>query len=116
MQIYILNNAIRYIIQNEYTSSPILDYIDIGMIKIVHLYGRVEDIPSEFESNYRILDEIYPSVTIELVFVQAQFNPAGVLAVSKKLGIPTSFSFIQCPGEALGWQLGDLGSVRVILL
>ena len=95
---------------------PFNGYIHVGLIKLVHLYGRIEDIPSEFESNYRILDEIYPAVTIELVFVQAQFNPTSVLAVSKKLGIPTSFCFIQCPGATFGWRLGDLRSVRVILL
>jgi hypothetical protein len=88
----------------------------VGLIKLVHLYNRIEDIPSEFESNYRLLDEIYPSVTIELVFVQGGFNPTNVVAVSKKLGVPTSLCFIQCPGEAFGWGLGDLGGVRVIML
>lgn len=89
---------------------------DVGLIKLVHLYDRIEDIPSEFESNYRILDEMYPSVTIELVFVQAQFNPTSVIAVSKKLGVPTSLCFIQCPGDAFGWRMGDLRGVRIIML
>lgn len=79
------------------------------------MYDRIEDIPSEFESNHRILDEIYPRVTIELVFVQAQFNPQSVLAVTKKLGIPTSLCFIQCPGEGLGWKLDDFGGVRIMM-
>ena len=88
----------------------------IGLIKLVHLYDRIEDIPSEFESNYRILDEIYPYVTIVLVFVQARFNPINVTAVSKKLGVPTSLCFIQCPGETFAWGLGDLRGVRIIML
>jgi hypothetical protein len=86
------------------------------LIKLVHLYDRIEDIPSEFESNYRVLDEIYPSITIELVFVQASFCPESVIAISQKLGVPTSLCFIQCPGEAFGWTLGDLNGVRIIML
>jgi hypothetical protein len=82
----------------------------------VHFYDRIEDIPSEFEANYRILDEAYPSVTIELAFVQASFDPVNVLAVSTKLGVPTTLCFIQCPGEAFGWSMGDLGGVRIIML
>jgi len=88
----------------------------IGLIKLVHFYDRIDDIPSEFEANYRILDEIYPSVTIELVFVQATFNPINILAVSKKLGVPASLCFIQCPGENFGWGLGDLQGVRIIMM
>jgi hypothetical protein len=87
-----------------------------GLIKLVHLYDKIDDIPSEFDANYRILDEIYPSVTIELVFVEAQFTPQSVIAVSTKLGVPTSLCFIQCPGEAFGWGLGDLRGVRIIML
>jgi hypothetical protein len=82
----------------------------------VHLYDSIENIPSEFESNYRLLDEIYPSITIELVFVQASFSPQSVVAVSKRLGVPTSLCFIQCPGEVFGWKLGDLHGVRIIML
>jgi hypothetical protein len=89
---------------------------DVDLIKLVHLYNRIEDIPFEFESNYRILDETYPSVTIELVFVQAEFTPLSVIAIAKKLGVPTSFCFIQCPGETFGWGLGDLHGIRVIML
>jgi hypothetical protein len=96
--------------------SPVCNYVNVGLIKLVHFYDRIEDIPSEFESNYRILDEIYPSVTIELVFVQAEFNPKSVVAVSKRLGVPTSLCFIQCPGEAFAWGLGDLRGVRIIML
>ena len=90
--------------------------ISLGLIKLVHLYNRIEEIPSEFEANYRILDEIYPFVTVELVFVQAHFNPQSIVAVSRKLGVPTSLCFIQCPGESFAWTLGDLQGVRIIIL
>ncbi len=83
---------------------------------MVHFYDRIENIPSEFELNYRALDEIYPSVTIELVFIQAEFSPKSVVAVSKRLDVPTSLCFIQCPGEAFGYGLGDLKGVRIIML
>jgi hypothetical protein len=93
-----------------------LYWTDVGLIKLVHLYDRVENIPSEFEFNYRVLDEIFPSVTIELVFVEARFTPQSIIAVSKKLGVPTSLCFIQCPGQAFEWSLGDLHGVRIIML
>ena len=87
-----------------------------GLIKLVHMYDRIEDIPSEFEANYRILDEIYPSVTVEMVFVQSPFSPQSIIAVSRKVGVPTSLCFIQCPGETFPWTLGDLRGVRIITL
>ena len=89
---------------------------NIGVIKLVHLHDRIQDIPSEFEANYRILDEAYPSVTIELVFVQARFNPRSIIAVSEKLGVPTTLCFIQCPGPAFEWGMGDLRGARIIML
>ena len=88
----------------------------VGVIKLVHLYDSIENIPSDFETNYRLLDEAYPSVTIELVFVQARFNPRSIVAISNKLGVPTTLCFIQCPGPAFGWGMGDLQGVRIIML
>ena len=87
-----------------------------GLIKLVHLYDQIQEIPSEFEANYRILDEIYPSVTVELVFVQASFNPTNIIAVARKLEVPTGLCFIQCPGESFPWTLGELQGVRIIIL
>ena len=95
--------------------STLKSSVNIALIKVIHLYDRIEDISSEFESNYRIFDKAYPAVTIELVFIQAQFNPTSIIAVSKKSGIPTSFCFIQCPGERFR-KLGDLRGVRIIML
>src|SRR5271169_5542568 len=96
--------------------SVVIKFANVDLIKLVHFYDQIDDIPSEFEANYRILDEIYPSVTIELVFVQARFNPQSIIAVSKRLGVPTSLCFIQCPGEAFQWTLGELRGVRIIML
>ena len=55
-------------------------------------------------------------MTIELVFVQAEFCPRSVVVVSKKLGVPKSLCFIQCPGEAFGWGMRELGGCRIIML
>jgi|SRR5579871_2776926 len=93
-----------------------LYFADTDRIKLVHLYNHVENIPSEFESNYRILDEIFPSVTIDLVFVEAPYTPNSILAISKKLDVPTSLCFIQCPGERFEYGLRDLRGVRIIML
>jgi hypothetical protein len=115
-QISVLNEAIQYINRSEGTSIPLFITTQLDLIKLVHFYDRIECIPSEFESNFRILDEVYPSVTIELVFVQAEFNPVNLLAVSKKLDVPLNMCFVQCPGEGFRWGLGDLGGIRIIML
>ena len=53
---------------------------------------------------------------MELVFVQAEFDPLSVLAVAKMLDVPVGLCFIQCPGRDFKWSLGELQGVRIIML
>ncbi|CAE6427615.1 unnamed protein product [Rhizoctonia solani] len=99
-----LVRAIIYIRRNELTSR----------VKLVHAYKDISMIPSELKANTRILDEAFPSITLDLVFIQGEFCPGLVEAASQELCIPRSQMFMSCPGRDHPWQLGDYQGVRVI--
>ncbi|CEL55150.1 hypothetical protein RSOLAG1IB_01158 [Rhizoctonia solani AG-1 IB] len=60
-----LVRAIIYIRRNELTSR----------VKLVHAYKNISAIPSELRANTRILDEAFPSITLDLMFIQGEFSP-----------------------------------------
>ena len=66
MQIPSLLEAALYVRRNEATARLIF----------VHAYDRTENIPSEIEANCKILDEAFPSMTIDLVFLKGTFSPS----------------------------------------
>jgi hypothetical protein len=51
----------------------------------MHSYQNAEDIPSELALNVKILDEAFPSITLDLVFVLGTFG----LTVSPRLLVET---------------------------
>ncbi|CAO3664430.1 unnamed protein product [Umbelopsis ramanniana] len=103
---HILNKAIMYCQNNEPT----------GNIKIIHLYQSLEDIPKHFEANHSILDEIYPKIQIDLLFIQGTFNPITVDAISRQLEIPTSLMFIACPGKNFRYSIAEFNGMRIVML
>ncbi|KAJ7591514.1 amino acid permease-domain-containing protein [Mycena floridula] len=102
--IYHLVESILYVRHNEPTARIIF----------IHAYQTIEEIPSELAPNVRILDEGFPSITIELVFVQGHFSPALAQAVSVKLDIPRTNMFMSCPGLSHKYRLADYQGLRVI--
>ncbi|KAG1787462.1 hypothetical protein EV424DRAFT_1466956 [Suillus variegatus] len=50
---------------------------------IVHFHSG--DIPSEMEANARILDEAFPEITVDLMFVEGQFDPKNLAALAHHL-------------------------------
>ncbi|PHZ08872.1 uncharacterized protein RHIMIDRAFT_241093 [Rhizopus microsporus ATCC 52813] len=103
---HVMNKAIQYIKKNEHT----------GQIKFVYLYEHLDDIPEELEVNHRMLDEVYPKIQIDLVFIQGKFNPATVDAISRQLDIPKAQMFMACPGPNLKYSFGEFGGMRIIML
>ncbi|TKY90086.1 hypothetical protein EX895_000084 [Sporisorium graminicola] len=108
--ISVLANALYYIQQNEPTSQ----------CKLVHCYKSIDTIPEQLDETFQLVDEIFPTVTVDLVFVEAPFTPQVVHAITHRLGIPISRSFISCPsgrGALVGSQhaLSDYGGLRIIL-
>ncbi|GAA5987220.1 hypothetical protein JCM11641_006064 [Rhodosporidiobolus odoratus] len=78
----------------------------------------VDEIPSELEANFQILDEAFPSITIDLIFLQAPFSPRYVHALAQRLGTNVARCFMGCPSER--WKeekefgVRELAGVRVI--
>ncbi|CAO3682867.1 unnamed protein product [Rhizopus stolonifer] len=103
---HIMNKAIQYVKKNE----------DTCHMKFVFLYKSLEDIPEELEANHRMMDEVYPKIQIDLVFIQGEFNPSTVDAVSRQLSISKAQMFMTCPSDKLTYSFGDLGGVRIIML
>jgi len=105
-EIYNLVEAVLYVRRNELTSHVIF----------VHAYQNALDIPSELDANIKILNEAFPTTTIDLVFLQGSFNPTLVEAASAKLDVPKSQMFTNTMGSEHGYTLADYGGVRVVNL
>ncbi|RHZ89733.1 hypothetical protein Glove_11g36 [Diversispora epigaea] len=105
-ELHILNKAILYVKDSESS----------GHIKFVHLYEKIEDIPKKLEASHVVLDELYPKIQIDLMFIQGKFDPETVEAISIHLKIPKSLMFISCPGEKFRYKIGEFGGIRTIML
>ncbi|KAG9036441.1 hypothetical protein FS837_001686 [Tulasnella sp. UAMH 9824] len=101
--IYNLVEAILYVRKNEMTARIIL----------LHAYENAIEIPTEMEANVKILDEAFPGITIDLIFLKGKFNPILVEAASAKLEVPKSQMFMNTMGCSHGFSLSDYGGVRV---
>lgn len=102
-----LHRAIRYIRQNE-TSHK-------GNIQLIHIYRRAEDIPKRLEYNHRFLDELYPKIQIDLIFIQGTFDPDTIHAISQRLNVPKPAMFVSCPGEQFPYKIEEFGGARIIM-
>ncbi|CAG8529875.1 7730_t:CDS:2, partial [Ambispora gerdemannii] len=105
-ELHILNKAILYVDRSEHT----------GYLKLIHLYENIEDIPTQLEVNHRVLDELYPKIQIDLIFIQGTFNPKTVDSISRHLRVPKSLMFISCPGKHFSHSIGEYGGIRTIML
>ncbi|KAI1304416.1 hypothetical protein EDD11_005108 [Mortierella claussenii] len=102
-----LHRAIRYIRQNENSHK--------GNIRLVHIYRRADDIPKRLEDNHRFLDELYPKIQIDLIFIQGTFDPDTVHAISQHLNVPKPAMFMSCPGEQFPYKIEEFGGARIIM-
>ncbi|KXN88408.1 hypothetical protein AN958_07314, partial [Leucoagaricus sp. SymC.cos] len=76
--------------------------------RIVHFFDEEKGAPSELEANTRILDETFPGLIVDLILVPGQFKPKAVAALSHKLDIPTSLTFMTCPGSGFTHSIAEL--------
>jgi len=102
-----LHRAIRYIRQNENSHK--------GNIRLVHIYRRIEDIPKRLEDNHRFLDELYPKIQIDLIFIQGTFDPDTIHAISQHLNVPKPAMFMSCPGEKFPYNIEEFDGARIIM-
>ncbi|KAL8293337.1 hypothetical protein RQP46_000038 [Phenoliferia psychrophenolica] len=87
---------------------------ETACVKLVHCYRTIADIPSELEANYKILDEAFPSITIDLIFVEGEFSPSMVNVVADRLGVASQLCFIGCLGPNFPHTIGEFPGVRII--
>lgn len=83
-----LVDALRYIESNEPS---------IGRVILVHCYDSVGNIPTELESNHQLVDEAFPHITVDLIFVEAAFDAATLKVLADKLGVAPSRFFVSRP-------------------
>jgi amino acid transporter len=92
-------------LQNETTSRVI----------VVHCFQSLNDLPSELESNIQLVDEAFPKITVDLIFVQAELSPVVVETMSRQLRIPKHRFFLTCPSAKSKSTLHDFGNLRIII-
>jgi len=100
-----LSKAVTYVQNNELTK----------WLKVVYVYEDLNDpMIKAIAENLRVIDRCFPKVVIDLVLVEGTFNPELVAQVSKRLGVPRNFMFIQCPDESFPYDVADFGGIRLI--
>ena len=82
---------------------------------MIHCFTELSKLPSELEANVQLVDEAFPKITVDLVFVEADFSPVVVEALSVKLGVPKHRFFLACPEAGGAFPLRDYGSLRIIV-
>ncbi|KIY49872.1 hypothetical protein FISHEDRAFT_40892 [Fistulina hepatica ATCC 64428] len=100
-----LTNMLLYVLNNEETSN----------VKLVHFQLPSKAPPPELEVNAKILDEAFPEITIDLMFVEAVFDPLSVAALAHHLDIPRGLMFMTCPGRNFPHAVAEMGT-RIICL
>ncbi|KAM0791716.1 hypothetical protein ACM66B_003985 [Microbotryomycetes sp. NB124-2] len=104
-EIHRLAEMLIYVKQNEETN----------LVKVVHCFKTAEEIPSELEANCKILDEAFPSITVDLVFIQTdEFSPLIVDAYASRLGIDNSKCLMGSLSCQSRFSLKEFGGVRVV--
>ncbi|KAI9447452.1 amino acid permease-domain-containing protein [Lactarius indigo] len=88
---------------------------DARTVIFVHAYRTIDAIPSELHPNARLLDEAFPTITVDLAFVSGAFNPTLVEATSHTLEVPRSRMCVVSLGRDHPWELAEYGGVRVIM-
>lgn len=101
----ILNKAALYVLKNEQTN----------LLKVVHVYRREEEIPTDLAGQLSMIDHLYPQLRIDFLAVKGTFGPEIIELLSLRLNVPKNYMFIGTPGDRFPHRIEDLGGVRVIL-
>lgn len=101
----LLNRAALYVLKNEQTK----------LMKVIHVYDREEDIPTDLAEQLKTIDRLYPQLRIHFLAVKGEFCPELVESLSRRLGVPKNYMFIGTPGDRFPHRIEDFGGVRVIL-
>jgi len=88
---------------------------DARTVIFVHAYRSIDAIPSELHPNARLLDEAFPTITVDLAFASGSFSPPLVEATSLTLDVPCSRMCVISLDRDHPWELAEYRGVRVIM-
>jgi len=88
---------------------------DARTVIFVHAYRSIDAIPSELHPNARLLDEAFPTITVDLAFASGSFSPPLVEAISRTLDVPCSRMCVISLDRDHPWELAEYRGVRVIM-
>ncbi|KAI0278600.1 amino acid permease-domain-containing protein [Russula aff. rugulosa BPL654] len=88
---------------------------DARTVIFVHAYRSIDAVPSELHPNARLLDEAFPTITVDLAFASGNFGPVLVEATSRKLDVPRSRMCVVSLSRDHPWELSEYGGLRVIM-
>eukprot|EP01012_Entosiphon_sulcatum_P013909 TRINITY_DN19088_c0_g2_i1.p1 TRINITY_DN19088_c0_g2~~TRINITY_DN19088_c0_g2_i1.p1 ORF type:complete len:673 (+),score=115.07 TRINITY_DN19088_c0_g2_i1:28-2019(+) len=103
--IAILNKVVLYCRENE----------DSDCLTVVHVSERDDThFNAQLEHAVQQLDDIYPKIRINLLFVEGTFGPHIIEPLSKYLNTAPNFMFVACPSRSFPYDLAPFGGVRLI--
>lgn len=101
----LLHEAFTYIIRNESSRRLIL----------VHLYNSPDNNEEKaIKEALKSLNQIFPSLEVELVVREDRFGPKIIEKLSREFGVLKNNMFIGAPEEKHNFSVQDLGGVRII--
>ncbi len=100
-----LHQAFNYIVKNESSRRVLL----------VHLYNSPDENEEQaIKEALNPLQQIFPSLDVELIVREARFGPEVVDTLSQEFGVLKNNMFIGAPEEKHNFSVQDLGGVRII--
>lgn len=100
-----LNKVMIYVQENEITRT----------IKIVTVLKQHQQAPTQFLSDFEVLDRAYPKIKMEYIMLEGTFGPELIDKLCREWNVPKNFMFISSPGEKFTYKVEELGGVRLIL-
>ncbi len=100
-----LNKVMLYIQNNEHTKK----------LKVVTATKNGTEITTQFRNDIDVVDREYPSIKIQFIELNEEFNPELIRKLSEKWKIPVNFMFIGSPGNRFPYKIEELGGVRLII-
>jgi amino acid transporter len=110
--VFKMNKALQYVRENEESFN----------VLFVHVYeedpesDEMELRMNSMRSNLHFLDESYPTLKLDLVFVRGTFNSVTLDRIGKLFSVPRNFMFMTCPGsrKESTLKVADFAGVRII--
>ncbi|KAH3723110.1 amino acid permease [Pelomyxa schiedti] len=102
--IRLLNERILDLFSNEFPS----------FMTIIVAHKPDEPAPVHLKPMLKVLDDMYPRMVINLMFMKGTVSPPEIDVLSKVLRVPKNFIFIPCPTKDWPLNMEEAGGVRIV--